>query len=176
MCTHTLRNQRGLTLIEILIVVILMGIIAAVAVPRFTSATKDAKENTLDTNVGALRNAIELYASEHTGRYPGMYKETDGTTATTTDALAATAFVAQLSNYSDANGKISATKDSSYPFGPYFRRGIPNNPLPSKSNTVVADFDEVGDISGGGASGGSGWLAAVLTGQIVANNDDYDDR
>ena len=53
---------------------------------------------------------------------------------------------------------------------------MPNNPLPSNSNAVAADFDEVGDISSGGASGGSGWKVAVLTGQVVANNDQYDDR
>ena len=176
MCTNTLRNQKGLTLIEILIVVILMGIIAAVAVPRFTSATKDAKENTLDTNLGALRTAIELYASEHIGRYPGMYLETTGLTVTTTDVLAKTSFEKQLSLYSDASGKTSTTKNASFPYGPYFRKGIPENPLPSKSNVVAADFNEVGDISAGGAVGGTGWKVAVLTGQIVANNSLYDDR
>jgi prepilin-type N-terminal cleavage/methylation domain-containing protein len=172
-----LRNAKGLTLIEILIVVILMGIIAAVAVPRITPSTQDASTNTLDTNLAALRSAIEQYAAQHNGRFPGQYKETDGTTAVTTDTEAATAFVAQLTQYSDKNGKTSATKDVvNFPMGPYFRAGIPKNPLPTSNNTVVADFDELGNIANTGAAGGTGWKVAAQTGQIIANNDQYDDR
>jgi general secretion pathway protein G len=176
MLRFALPNHKGLTLIEILIVVILMGIIAAVAVPRITPSTQDASTNTLDTNLAALRNAIEQYAAQHNGRFPGQYKETDGTTAVTTDTEAATAFTAQLTQYSDKNGKTSAAKDVNYPLGPYFRGGMPKNPLPTPNNTVVADFDEVGNIANTGAAGGSGWKVAVQTGQIIANNDQYDDR
>jgi prepilin-type N-terminal cleavage/methylation domain-containing protein len=169
-------DKKGFTLIEILIVVILMGIIAAVAVPRLTTSTNEAQVNTLDTNVTAIRNAIELYAAQHNGRLPGQYKETDGTTAVTTDGEAA-AFVAQLTLYSDKSGKTSAAKDTvNYPYGPYFRDILPKNPLPTPSNTVVADFDEVGSITNTGAAGGLGWKVAVQTGQIIANNDQYDDR
>jgi prepilin-type N-terminal cleavage/methylation domain-containing protein len=177
MLTFVLRNHKGLTLIEILIVIILMGIIAAVAVPRIAPSTQEASTNTLDTNLAALRNAIEQYAAQHNGRFPGQYKETDGTTAATTDTEAATAFAAQLTQYSDKNGKTSAAKDTvNFPLGPYFRSGVPKNPLPTSSNTVVADFDELGNIANTGATGGSGWKVAVQTGQIVANNDQYDDR
>ncbi|GIX45901.1 MAG: hypothetical protein KatS3mg131_0112 [Candidatus Tectimicrobiota bacterium] len=173
---RVLHNARGLTLVEILIVVILMGIIAAVAVPRFATTTSEAQLNTLDANLSALRNAIELYAAQHNGRYPGQYKETDGTTAVANDAEAAAAFIAQLTQYSDKNGKTSTTKDPNFPYGPYFREGIPINPLPTPSNAVVADFDETGNIAGTGATGGTGWKVAVQTGQIIANNDQYDDR
>jgi prepilin-type N-terminal cleavage/methylation domain-containing protein len=171
------RNAKGLTLIEVLIVVILMGIIAAVAVPRITPSTNEASINTLDTNLAALRSAIEQYAAQHNGRFPGQYKETDGTTAVISDAEAAAAFVAQLSQYSDKNGKTSATKDAvNFPLGPYFRGSLPKNPLPTADSTVVADFDELGNIANTGATGGTGWKVAVQTGQIIANNDQYDDR
>jgi prepilin-type N-terminal cleavage/methylation domain-containing protein len=176
MLKPTSHNNTGLTLIEILIVVILMGIIAAVAVPRLSTSTNEAQVNTLDTNLSALRNAIEQYSAQHLGRYPGQYKETDGTTAVTTDAEAQAAFTAQLTTYSDRNGKTSATKDVNFPFGPYFRGALPKNPLPTASNTVAADFDEVGSIANTGAVSGLGWKVAVQTGQIIANNDQYDDR
>jgi prepilin-type N-terminal cleavage/methylation domain-containing protein len=169
-------NNAGLTLLEILIVVILMSIIAAVAVPRLSTSTDEAQVNTLDTNLSALRYAIEQYAAQHNSRFPGQYKETDGTTTVTTDAEALSAFTAQLTTYSDRNGKTSVTKDVDFPFGPYFRGALPKNPLPVPSNTVVADFDEVGSITNTGAVDGSGWKVAVQTGLVIANNDQYDDR
>ncbi len=170
MIRSNIRGQTGLTLIEVLIVVILMGIIAAVAIPRFTTATNDAQDNTLNANLATLRTTVELYAAQHNGRYPGQYKETDGTTAVATNAEAATAFVAQLLQYSDNNGKVSATKDPLYPHGPYFRTGMPNNPLPTSSNTVVADFSTGATLVGTGAANGTGWKVAAQTGQVIANN------
>ena len=175
MSTHTVRNQRGLTLVEILIVVILLGIIAAVAVPQFSTTTKDARENTLDSNLAALRNAIELYAAQHNGVYPGQI-DTDGSTPTGDDPTATAAFIAQLTQYSKVTGETSTTKDPTFPFGPYFRKGIPDNPLPTTSTAVAADYDEVGDIANTGPASGSGWKVAIPTGQIIANDDDYDDR
>jgi len=176
MIRKIVRDQKGLTLVEMLIVVILMGIIAAVAIPRFTTATNDALDNTLSANLASLRTVIELYAAQHNGRFPGQVKETDGTTAVSSNAEAATAFVAQLAQYSDVSGKVSATKDPNYPFGPYFRTGIPKNPLPSNSSTVVADYVTVATLVGTGASGGTGWKVAAQTGQIIANNSNYDNR
>ena len=172
-----MRNQNGLTLIEILIVVVLMGIIAAVAIPRFSTTTQEALENTLDANLASLRNAIELYAAQHGGRYPGQFKETDGTTAVASDAEATAAFTAQLTRYSNVQGKTSTSKDAAnYPFGPYFREGLPKASLPTESNTVIADYDEVNDIANTVASDGTGWKIAVQTGQIIVNDKDYDER
>jgi type II secretory pathway pseudopilin PulG len=169
-------NNTGLTLIEIFIVAILMGTIAAVAVPRLSTSTDEVQVNVLDANLLALRHAIEQYAAQHNGRFPGQYKEADDTTTVTTDAEALAAFTAQLTTYSDKNGKTSVAKDANFPFGPYFRDALPTNPLPMPSNTVTADFDEVGNITNSGAVGGLGWKVAVQTGQVIANNDRYDDR
>ena len=172
----TMWGQTGLTLIEVLIVVILMGIIAAVAIPQFTTATTDAQNNALNANLATLRTTIDLYAAQHNGRYPGQYLETTGATATTSDPLAATAFVAQLTQYSDATGKVSLTKDPLYPYGPYFRSGMPKNPLPASSNTVVADFATVATLVGTVAAGQGGWKVAVQTGQVIANHAAYETR
>lgn len=176
MIWHVVKGQKGLTLVEVLIVVILMGIIAAVAIPRFTTATNDAQDNALNANLATMRTVIELYAAQHQGRYPGQMKETDGTTAVGSAAEASTAFTAQLTQYSDTNGKVSATKDPLYPYGPYFRNGIPKNPLPANSNTVTADHTTLATITNTGTVGGTGWKVAVQTGQVIANNDNYDDR
>ena len=51
--------QRGFTLVELLIVVIILAILAAIVIPQFSSATTDAQEAALDSNLNALRSAID---------------------------------------------------------------------------------------------------------------------
>jgi len=81
-----LRNQAGFTLIEMLIVVILLGILAMLIVPQISVSTEDAKLSSLRANLGAMRNAIELYYYEHNNTYPGE-NDISGT-ATTAPATA----------------------------------------------------------------------------------------
>ncbi len=55
------RVQRAFTLVEILIVVIILGILAALVVPSFVGATEEASENAAIHEVQKLRRAIEVY-------------------------------------------------------------------------------------------------------------------
>ncbi len=64
-------KQRAFTLAELLIVVIILAILAAIIVPQFSSATVDAQESALDANLTGLRSAIELYHAQHGVLYPG---------------------------------------------------------------------------------------------------------
>ncbi len=168
-------SHSGLTLVEVLIVVILMGLMAVVAMPRFSMTTNVTLENKLDTHLSSLRRAIELYAIQHNGIFPGQVRHTDGL-AVGTDQEAKDAFEAQLLQYSDSTGKTSIVKHPAFPFGPYFHQGIPINPLPLESNAITADFEETSNISHTGATRGTGWKIAVQTGQIITNNTLYDDR
>ncbi len=62
-----LRNRKGFTLIELLIVVVIIGILAAIAIPKF-SATKDkAKLASLKSDIGNIRTAQEAYFSDGHG-------------------------------------------------------------------------------------------------------------
>jgi len=54
-------KKSGFTLIEILIVVVILGILAAIVIPQFTDASDQARENSSKTNLSALRSQIELY-------------------------------------------------------------------------------------------------------------------
>jgi general secretion pathway protein G len=59
------RNQRGFTLVEILIVVIILGILAAIVIPQFTNASQDARKNSLTSQLQTLRSQVELYKLQH---------------------------------------------------------------------------------------------------------------
>ncbi len=65
-----MRNRKGLTLIELLIVVIILGALAAIAIPRITTSATTAKINACKTNVDTLNTSIEMYKMD-TGSYPG---------------------------------------------------------------------------------------------------------
>ena len=65
-----MRSRKGLTLIELLIVVIILGALAAIAIPRITTSATTAKTNACNTNVDTLNTSIEMYKMD-TGSYPG---------------------------------------------------------------------------------------------------------
>lgn len=62
-------KRRAFTLVELLIVVIILGILAAVVIPQFSDASDDARLSSLTTNLQTIRGQIELYKIQHSA-YP----------------------------------------------------------------------------------------------------------
>ena len=121
------RVQRAFSMIELVIVVVIIGIIAAIAVPRMSRGATGATESTLTANLRVLRNAIDLFQTEHDGVYPS-----------TTDV------VAQLTTYSNAAGTSNATKTGAFIFGTYIN-AIPALPVGAKKgNAGIAAADGAG--------------------------------
>src|SRR5437588_12205187 len=60
----------GFTLVEILIVVIILGILAAIVIPQFTNASQDARKSSLSSQLQTLRSQIELYKMQHKDTFP----------------------------------------------------------------------------------------------------------
>ncbi len=63
--------RKGFTLVEILIVVVILGILAAIVVPQFTNATQDAQAGNIKAQLDTLNNQIELYRARNNA-YPDL--------------------------------------------------------------------------------------------------------
>ena len=65
------RGPFGFTLIELMIVVAVIGTLAAVAVPKFSHLLRKSKEGATKGNLGRLRSSLSIYYGDMEGQYPG---------------------------------------------------------------------------------------------------------
>ena len=104
-------KRKGFTLVEILIVVIILGILAAVVVPQFTDASSDAKVSAVSTDLQTVRSQLQLYKLQHGGSYPAD-------------------IVKGLTTSTKADGTAGGS------FGPYLTT-FPSNPFTNSSDVDV---------------------------------------
>jgi type II secretory pathway pseudopilin PulG len=140
-----------------MIVVTIIGILAAIAVPKLANASGVARENALKDNLRLLRTQIGVYRSQHNDVCPG-FPNGDATQTPTQDAL-----TNQLMKYSDTTGFTSATTSARYQWGPYIL-GMPENPVNGKSTWKM-----LGEGEPFTADGTTGWLYQPSTGIVKAN-------
>ena len=144
----TERKRSGFTLVEILIVVIILGILAAIIIPQFSDASNEARESTLTSNLQILRSQVGLYKIQHRDVYP--------------DSTDTVTFETALTTRTDELGAASTDPDA---LGPYMQR-VPNNPF----TTDDADPLFIFGVLDSAAAGGSHWFFNTVTGAVIAND------
>ena len=64
------KKSLGFTLIELMIVVAIIGILAAIAIPKFAELIRKSSEGATKGNLGAVRSALSIYYGDQEGKYP----------------------------------------------------------------------------------------------------------
>jgi type II secretion system protein G len=144
----------GFTLIEVLIVVVVMAILAAVVLPRFSDSANDAKKALLRQHLHTVRSQIELYKLQHNGAVPSAFGS-----------------LQQLTKATNAAGGVSPTGEvtATYTLGPYLKK------LPQQPFSGLATVTTVGATTNPTftAAPGAGWIYQAGTGKFWVNHQDY---
>jgi prepilin-type N-terminal cleavage/methylation domain-containing protein len=127
----TIYNHKGFTLVEILIVVAILGILAAIVLPEFQNHVQQAKEAAAKDNLRIFREAVERYANDHNGNPPGYL---NGNTSSVPNALHLMNQLVKKST--NASGQIANIGTAGYPYGPYLPV-FPANPLNGMKSVLV---------------------------------------
>lgn len=133
---------RGFTLVEILIVVVILGILAAIVIPQFTSASETAKSSSLSAQLQTIRSQLELYQVQHNGDYPAADVQCD--------ALGEWTALTVETEVDRTEGDASGNE-----FGPYLQQP-PMNSFEQSSSIAAA------------AAAGVGWVYDPADGSIMA--------
>ncbi len=136
-------HRRAFSLIELVIVVVIIGVLAAIAIPRMSSGADGAKNNALKANLTVLRQAIELHKAE-VGTYPAV-----------------AALEASLTGTTDVSGVT---------YGPYLR-SVPK--LGVGTNADLNDFVAAGANPPTAEVAAGGWQYDAASGDIFANATGY---
>lgn len=152
-------TKGAFTLIELLIVVVILGILAAVVIPQFADSSEDAKLARLRADLKSVRTAFDYYALQHGGHTPAhdhkgnIDKDGDN-------------FISRLISRTDASGKVSKTGR----FGPYLN-AFPSNPF-TKNAAKAAELE----MATGAPSGKTtGWHFNVTTMTFSPNTAGHED-
>lgn len=159
-------KRDAFTLVELVVVVLILGIIATVAVPRVVRSATNASESALKQDLASVRSAIELYSSDHSGTFPGAAADGLGNAAGSE-----LAFKNQLMNYSNAAGGVSVDRNTSYPLGPYLRKPFPSAPVGPNAGDDAVKIETSGVLLTG-ADESTGWRFDNSTGEFILNSDD----
>lgn len=127
------RARKGFTLVEILIVVVILGILAAIVIPQFSQASTDSKVSSLQSNLQTIRSQIALYKIQHNDETPTLAD-----------------FADQMTLFTDIDGNTNNTKTDVFKYGPYLQVGVPSNPFVGGNPATIVAADA--------GAGGADWV------------------
>ena len=114
-CYRTRERCGGFTLVELTIVVLILGILAAIVIPKFTSASDEARSANTLSQLRTVRVALNRYRLDHDETYPTLGQ-----------------MWTNLTTKTDLDGTVNASGI----FGPYLL-DAPKNPYTQSSTVVV---------------------------------------
>ncbi len=123
-------KKRGFTLVELLIVIVILAVLAAIAIPRFMDSGTRSKEASLKGDLKLMRNAIELFHND-TGAWPAATSDLAVTTAPTAGK--------------DNAGAAKTITAGDYK-GPYMQT-VPTDPVGGAAFTYSITSPTVGKVS-----------------------------
>jgi general secretion pathway protein G len=152
-------KKKAFTLVELIIVITILGIMAAIVIPTFQGNVATAKESASKTNLMTIRTQIELYKLQHNGYPPGYINGGGAPVAT---------LPLQFMGTTTVTGQASPSTVPSAPFlyGPYLKK-IPQNSYNTLS--TIAYVAEATAFSAAVDGTSSGWLYKKETGEVVMN-------
>jgi len=153
------RVRTGFSWYDVVVVILLIGTVAAIAVPRISTAAREAADLSLRDDLAMLRDAIDMYAAEHNGQFPAQDNDPE-------------TFIRQLTEPTDVHGNIGHSEE--YPFGPYLPKGVPVLSVGPNRGAVEIMIAPTGPTVDETMSE-IGWVYNSRTGLIVANTDDVDE-
>ncbi len=152
-------KEKAFTLVEVILVVTILGILAALVMPTFKGHIAKARESAAKDNLRVMRNQIELYKLQHKGVPPGYVNG-----APLPELLLQLQFIRTTDEAGVAS--LSTVPSDPYIYGPYVKK-LPENSYNKLSNiTYVA---EATDFSAAVDGTSSGWLYKKETGEFKIN-------
>ena len=150
--------RSAFTLMEILIVVVVVGLLATVVIPQFSSASQHDRQNTLKDELQYLRTQVAVFKAQHQEVPPGY---PNGNPASVPEA---NAFASQMTGQSDVNCNVSMIASPNYQYGPYLRH-MPVNPVNNSSAIIIVGNNQKMPVP----NGATGWIYKPQTQEILAN-------
>ena len=154
-------KAKGFTLVEILIVVVILGILAAIVIPQFTEASTEAKESRLCTDLQTMRSQIELYKAQHNDKLPGS--ET-AVSVTGIGSVGNATFVQAMTGYTDVDGNVQPAPGPNI-YGPYMQK-IPTNGFNNLDTVTFNAATPLGQVG----TNNAGWNLDPDTGKFQADD------
>ncbi len=155
-----MKKAKAFTLVEILIVVVILGILAAVVIPSVAHNTISAKDSALAVDLQLLRRVVLVYKSQHLEVGPG-YPNGDNSVAPTEQD-----FIDQTTMSSNMNGQTAAIGTPGFNRGPYLMK-IPANPF---NNLITVEILGNAQAFPANADDSHGWIYKPATSEVRADN------